>query len=575
VTNDLTLRQGFTFGDNDLPGKQYPLQDPKRPNWTFGGAPQAPQTARPAYQMPVQKALAEEARMVRSGAGKVAHGAGKLAAKAAPLAMKGLGLAAGADVLSNFNDFKIDDPEVDSSAAGTIRSLRDGNFAQAGRSLSKGALEAGMDLGSNVASAVDIVSPGTKEKYGQFLRGQFGDQLIDNRAQPVPESASAGANGLGREPFSDARFASGLPPPAPTPENNVTRVGSAFSGSNIRDGYSTNGKGASNMNSAPGFGFDAALEQRTAEARQGAVAAQKVLDGYGPGPNGGGVGGFNTSSKVTAVNEDAFNASRRQYLLEQGLNSRNKGVRDASARGLAEGDPAAGVQAGERIAGLRERGEMSRNTAMISTQRDIARDNNAVSLRGQDVQLQGQRSTARLAQQSAEREQGNKDRTHQLDVAKVGKEMADTNLAQRTSRENQIQKNIEARAVGPDGTPDPAAAAEYRRGLDRSVARLGLDGAHALSPKDEQRLMDGSDLLKTMRANAGMLPWKPDQLSTVDPVDLTNLRVLPNGDRQITRKDSRAAGQIIPRRFFDTEEGVRYFGGTKTNRYDMLSEGAQ
>ena len=54
------------------------------------------------------------------------------------------------------------------------------------------------------------------------------------------------------------------------------------------------------------------------------------------------------------------------------------------------------------------------------------------------------------------------------------------------------------------------------------------------------------------------------------PLDLTNLRVLPNGDRQITRADSKAAGQTIPGRFFDTQEGVRFFGGTPTNQYDIL-----
>ena len=80
------------------------------------------------------------------------------------------------------------------------------------------------------------------------------------------------------------------------------------------------------------------------------------------------------------------------------------------------------------------------------------------------------------------------------------------------------------------------------------------------------------EMLKTMKANAGWLPWNPDKLKTIDPVDLTNLRVMSNGDRQITRADSKAAGQIIPKRFFDTDEGARFFGGTPTNRYDILHE---
>ena len=150
---------------------------------------------------------------------------------------------------------------------------------------------------------------------------------------------------------------------------------------------------------------------------------------------------------------------------------------------------------------------------------------------------------------------------------------------QRQARESQLQKKLEATATftGPDGSAqvDANKVARYRQGMDRAVARLGLEGVHQLSDRAEQQLIAGSDLLEQVQANAGLLPWKPDMLATVDPLDLTNLYVRKNGDRVITR-EGRAQGQIIPKRFFDTVEAnhIRMFG-TPTNKYDILNGEAE
>ena len=117
---------------------------------------------------------------------------------------------------------------------------------------------------------------------------------------------------------------------------------------------------------------------------------------------------------------------------------------------------------------------------------------------------------------------------------------------------------------------DANAARRYREGMDRAVGRLGVDGIQDLGPQAIEQLYAASDLLKTIQDNAGILPWKPDTLKTIDPLDLTGLKVMPNGDRVITRPGA-ARGQVIPGRFFETEEGARFFGGTPTNRYDMLA----
>jgi len=97
------------------------------------------------------------------------------------------GFAAGKEL----GTYQIDDPEVDSSVAGTMSALRQGNFGAAGRSLSKGALEATMDLGGMAASAVDAVNPfgsPAKEAYERGLRNTFGGQLRIN-GQSAPATA--------------------------------------------------------------------------------------------------------------------------------------------------------------------------------------------------------------------------------------------------------------------------------------------------------------------------------------------------------------------------------------------------
>ena len=112
-----------------------------------------------------------------------------------PLVQFGGKAAGGLGVVQNFNDYKINDPSVDSSAAGTWNALKQGDMAGTGRSLSKGLLETGMDLGSTVANTLDYVVPGkapVSTAYGNMLRNTFGDQLQDNTGVPPKPSPVAG-----------------------------------------------------------------------------------------------------------------------------------------------------------------------------------------------------------------------------------------------------------------------------------------------------------------------------------------------------------------------------------------------
>lgn len=224
----------------------------------------------------------------------------------------------------------------------------------------------------------------------------------------------------------------------------------------------------------------------------------------------------------------------------------------------------------ERIAQAQQAAETTRAIAGLRQRQAEASMNRDVALRGQDVSLAGHRMNNQVAINNMLREQYNADRTF-----KAGEEQR--GFERKQAADNQLTKNLEAAFPGEDGKPDAAAVGMYRQGIERSLARMGANGVDQLTPLDTQRLVAGSQLLDVMRKNSGILPWKPDQLRTVDPVDLVGLRVLPNGDRQITRADSKAVGQIIPRRFFETEQGTRLgtLTGTATNRYDILSEGRQ
>lgn len=131
--------------------------------------------------------------------GKAAYAGGRAVNALAPTAASLVRGGVGAAVASQLGDYQIADPGVDSSAAGTFNSLRAGDFSGAGRGLSKGALEAGMDLGGSVAKGVDFLTSGkagAEQGYNNFLRGQFGDQLRIGgagapAAAPKPETTSA------------------------------------------------------------------------------------------------------------------------------------------------------------------------------------------------------------------------------------------------------------------------------------------------------------------------------------------------------------------------------------------------
>lgn len=352
------------------------------------------------------------------------------------------------------------------------------------------------------------------------------------------------------------------PGPAPTTSTGplVSRQGNNFSGTNIREGFryedgpgsrpSTGMLSVVSGGGAGGFGPNSTLGGAVAPPDDGAPRFSAA----------GGIGGSTIGSDLRAKTEAGGGTIRDMMRL--GLSARQAQSAITAADDRTERARATDIGANTQRYGT------DVNAGVQTRGQDIGAN---VSIRGQDMTFAANKANNRLAVFQAQRDQANKDR-------EFGAGRSDADFAQRGAREQALQRNIESIApIGQDGKPDPNFVRDARAGFDRSAARLGVNGPHELSPRVEQQLLAAHSLLGTMKANAGLLPWKPDKLKTIDPVDLTDLRVLPNGDRQITRKDSKAMGQVIPSRFFDTEEGnrIRSFG-TPTNRYDMLSaQGAQ
>lgn len=209
-----------------------------------------------------------------SSAMPTAEGAGRLAGSAVRSALPA---AVGLHTVSHLNDFKIDDPTNDSSVGGTIGALSKGDFAGAGRSLSKGALEAGMDLGSAAATIADIFVPGkapVSTAYNSMLREKFGDQLVDRTgtapATPAVPAASAVNPNYGNEQLRA--------PVAPqSPSNVVTRTGNSFSGTDIKPGFTyadgSQGKGTvTSLDTSEGHRQNLLELQRNAVVRANAPA---------------------------------------------------------------------------------------------------------------------------------------------------------------------------------------------------------------------------------------------------------------------------------------------------------------
>lgn len=529
------------------------------PNWTYGAPPappgQAPWDGSTGARQPFDieaKAGTRTQRAfqaVKQAGGKAMDlipGSVRTFARGAarggtPIAMMGTAVEGG---LTSTEDYakRMGTDTGDASIGGMLKDMgvRAGGIMQ--------------DLGNNLTF-------GLADRVGNAIAGNGFNR---SSFYKEPEAGPIQAPPLPAGNFTSGRDSFQGPSTIPSATPTIRRVGNTFTDGSDPGALTR----ISTVGDGNGGATRAAIEANTRRINGEMAQTQRELDAYGPGgtPGMSGIGG---GTLVSSLRDQHFSTPSASILTPGRGNMKPRDVRHAQS-----------LATEREIAGMRERGEMGRAQMNNATQQAIAGRQIDMGLRGQDQQFALSREGHAVQREGHILTNDNNRRRLIYDMNKDQRDTAyarsDKDFEQRAARETQLQKNIEAaHTVMTDKGPqvDVQGAAEYRRGIDRSMARMGIKGVHEIGPQAEQQLFAASDLLKTMRQNAGMLPWNPDKLKTIDPYDLTALKVMPNGDRVITRP-GQAQGQVIPGRFFRTEEGARLFGGTPTNKYDMLS-GAQ
>jgi hypothetical protein len=426
----------------------------------------------------------------------------------------------GAAAMSGFGDFKVNDPGVDSSAMGTLRELGKGNFSGAWDSAKKGAVETGLDLASGLAKTGDIFLPG--QPLSTSLRDRVNADLGPTGTIQPGAANPAAAQPAAAAPFTQTDVQRGGAMPAEAPlQNNVTRNGNVYSGTDISGTPTINGsalrKGGMVSGTGDGtFGYGGGpdLSGELHAARLAAVARGEDPSAVSTGPQNLSV--MSGSVRGLRFADEVASAPTADEMVKSGMSPAQ-----ANAALAARGAAAASERNAARNAGVTMRGQdiQARNNEIDS----------AVSLRGQDVQTRGQDMTAKTAAASARAEQANKDRAYQLDVQKFGVDVAEKNRAAASTADEAVQKSLESRfrtkdAKGND-VADTAKAGQYRAALSATLPQLITQleakgtpealakakqirsrGASALEPGDHDGLQQLFDTRERMRESRGMGP---------------------------------------------------------------------
>jgi hypothetical protein len=406
-------------------------------------------------------------------------------------------------------------------------------------------------------------SVGDIAKFTALRAGGFATDLANNLTFGMASKLYADTPGQGTRAAPTAVMApkpAGAPPVVPAAAaaaagcaaaaapNIVTRRGSSFSGGDVREGFTYAGDGPPAGARGPiGVvpGYDNSRDAAYSAALRGQVDAQRALDAFSAGPQGGGAGSFGNPGRGVRDGSggdlSGYTPAELQFLAQRESNAMQRRGQD--------------IQAGNAAAQLQQ-------------QRYGTDVQAAVSTRAQDM-------TSRSAANAARIEQMQKDRSYQLDVAKFGQEQAQQNFAQREASDKNVVAKLEALNPGEDGKPNTAAVAQQKTYLDRGLSDLGASGFHELGPQAQNQLLAATKLLSRIKEDGGLAPWKPDLLKTVSPADLVGMEYDKGRDSYvITRKGSRALGQTIPARYFKRED-AGYFFGPPTNEYDNLIRGTR
>lgn len=601
-----------------------------RPNWTIppAGTPAPPGTAvavsnRPNFTMPGPEVLGTGPAAVRNNTGAVDALIKPPVAAKPTLAMRAEpiihGLApgiAGALTAGAVNDGRQKEAEAQyaktvaaaqpyTAKPGEIPKAIDGTVPQAGPAPVAGSFLNQSEAGRNVGNAMMALPGGglgIKAAQTALTALPIAARGVRAAQTAVPATVAAAqgfaggdANFPGRSAapveqqlpqasYSNEHRREATTPPFDPAGKIIKTVGKdgkvSYGGADIKFGadiYTPDGKlvNGGDPNNPKGFGVTSldsseGLRQDKMELQrlQGERAEREA--GFAGNQPGGGLGGISGATMSSSL-RDTTESGRGTTISD--LIAQKRALKQDTINAQREGNA---MQAATMRANNQATVEAQRYSADLGAR--TARENNQMQRESNQLQREiamGQREYQRRKDAI---ELGMKEREFQ-----TGR--SDKEFEQKAAREKSLQSKIDQRftTMGPDGKPvvDANRTRLFRETMDRAVARMGGKGLQDLSPADEEKLFAATDLLQRVQANASNInPLKPDLLRTIDALDLTNLQQDPKtGDFVINSDNPKVNGQVIPKRFLQTEEahfftlgGMR---GTPTNRYDILNQGAR
>lgn len=488
--------------------------------------------------------------------------------------MRAVGSVVATAPLTGFNDYKIDEPGVDSSAMGTMRAAgnqisnmfsgtalpSDREASQA--SLRKGAVEATLDAGSGLAKTGDFFAgmagaqPNLTGKYDSMVRSNLGG-VLEKPAVAAPAVPAAVPSVSGRTGSTPSEPTINAAPVAPPPVQPSLRSTDVFvPGTDSRDAYSLR---RIESNRTP------EQERAAADAADRVAVNARVAD-------------------ARARSEDP-----RYAQADAGTSLR----RDSMPVARPYGDTAPGTFS-DAMNSRAERKVASQERELSQRERENQRST-AVSLRGQDITantaLSGQASTAHTAAVLARMDQMNKDRSYQMDVAKYGTEVAKQNQSSREAGAKATHERITGMLPpGPDGKPDTTRAAQYSAGLNALLgekiaqtqaylaknpgdahATAWLEKAHAngmgaLDESDIRRFISGMEAKSISEENHSVFnPFGGTAVSSDAPVGKLTLR-----KGLITNDYVSDRGDVIPARAIDKRGSFMGLGGLRSTNQEIL-----
>lgn len=150
-----------------------------------------------------------------------------------------------------------------------------------------------------------------------------------------------------------------------------------------------------------------------------------------------------------------------------------------------------------------------------------------VNMRGQDMTQQNNLIQRQIALGQRQYERFKDDRAYQLDLAKHGQAVADSNRTARESEEKSWQGMAEKRFVGEDGKPDTQKIARFSTAVDSTIPafikmlqqtgtpqalakakELSARGKAALGPEDHDLMQKLFEVSSIAEQSQGVLPGK-------------------------------------------------------------------